>query len=126
MGMTTSLSPNPKMLRGSWSRTLVSRTKFFFTPRGSGARGALSGTPSRSLPGARLDHTRASRRRAGRAPRPAEAGRRDGLVPPVALGVVQTSIRPLDELRLGPRVVRERGRAQGDGHPERALRGLVD
>ena len=33
IGMTTLLSPNPKMERGSWRRTFVSRMKFFFKSR---------------------------------------------------------------------------------------------
>src|SRR6266545_4629363 len=117
--MTTSLSPNPNMLRGSWRRTFVSRTKFFFKPErlrgwaaaGLAARASVAGRDPERPP--RIS----PRGAAGRA----ERGRRDGPVPPAPLRVVKAAVRALHERRLRVPVLREGRDPERDRHPERPL-----
>ena len=68
-------------------------------------------------------HRRRARRRAAIRPRAAapQPRRRHGLVPAVPLGVVEAPVRPLDQLGLRLRVVREGGDAQRNRDPQGTL-----
>src|SRR5512143_3758662 len=123
--MTTLLSPKPKMERGSWRRTFVSRMKFFFKV----ARAPGWGSEAILIGGEAARHGRApaGRRPAARSSGAANRARgaeRRGAVSPMALRVVQPGVSALDAVRLRLRVARERGDAERERHPQLALPGL--
>src|SRR5512137_2480385 len=102
--MTTLLSSKEKTERGSCSRTLVSRMKFFFKipPAREGFAGDPGSTPS--LAGG---------------PAAGQVGRAGGAVPARSLGVVEARVGHLDQPGLLGAVIREGGDPQRERHAER-------